>query len=655
MALTKVPSNLDATVATTQSASDNSTNVATTAYVTTALSNLVDSSPSALNTLNELAAALNDDASFSTTVNNSIATKIPLAGGTFTGNVNITKETPYLNLTDSSASRTLGVFVDDNNSVLRSSGQLLFQIGSASAITIDSTKRVGINQVPGANNFTLQVTGRLTDGTDGRAAYFKGYGTQTSIGSTGPTVVVQNANTTANNFAKLSFESGNAGETVSINAQNIDHSNHYGDMAFNTRGSGGYSEKARIKANGHLEFNPVNSFAALNNSILSSSNTYLYMMGGAAGLYLANNSGLDTSIGIRDANYIDFNTNSGEKMRLDSNGVLGIAANGARYASRLSVGVPPNRTPGTVFTSTPSVFYSEASLGNSVGDAQKIASFAGEDGSNVSGLAVYRYRRAAGTNWTGDGFSLRQEVDNTANIYDYINFANGKVGIGTPLPAQALSVAGTIGIGTNASVGVGGAMADANIAELGPGYLNLARDDTASARQIQFSKNGSQHSYIDTSASALEIGATSGLRTRILGNGNTVFQAGSDRLFSISSGTYEQGDIRQYVYQATVANGVTVDLFGNTSAHTDIHYLMTLEAFHSGRSYRTSFGSIGGYGWYAVNNGSGINFNNATVATGRQKLTWTNASGWNASVYISALIFGNNGVDVYNGALSELV
>ena len=84
MALTKVPSNLDATVATTQSASDNSTNVATTAYVTTALSNLVDSSPSALNTLNELAAALNDDASFSTTVNNSIATKSPLANPTFT-------------------------------------------------------------------------------------------------------------------------------------------------------------------------------------------------------------------------------------------------------------------------------------------------------------------------------------------------------------------------------------------------------------------------------------------------------------------------------------------------------------------------------------------------------------------------------------------
>ena len=72
---------------TTQSASDNSTKVATTAYVETAVANLVASAPTALNTLDELAAALNDDASFSTTVTNSIATKLPLAGGTMTGNL----------------------------------------------------------------------------------------------------------------------------------------------------------------------------------------------------------------------------------------------------------------------------------------------------------------------------------------------------------------------------------------------------------------------------------------------------------------------------------------------------------------------------------------------------------------------------------------
>ena len=72
---------------TTQSASDNTTKVATTAYVTTAISNLINGAPSALDTLNELAAAMNDDAAFSTTVTNSLATKMPLAGGQFTGNI----------------------------------------------------------------------------------------------------------------------------------------------------------------------------------------------------------------------------------------------------------------------------------------------------------------------------------------------------------------------------------------------------------------------------------------------------------------------------------------------------------------------------------------------------------------------------------------
>ena len=89
--------------ATTQSASDNSTKVATTAYTDTAIANLVDSSPGALNTLNELAAAINDDASFSTTVNNNIATKMPLSGGEFTGDVTCHNITP-----DGDSSRNLG-------------------------------------------------------------------------------------------------------------------------------------------------------------------------------------------------------------------------------------------------------------------------------------------------------------------------------------------------------------------------------------------------------------------------------------------------------------------------------------------------------------------------------------------------------------------
>ena len=58
---------------------------ATKGYVDTQVSNLIDSAPGALDTLNELAAALGDDPNFATTVTNSLAGKLDLTGGTMTG------------------------------------------------------------------------------------------------------------------------------------------------------------------------------------------------------------------------------------------------------------------------------------------------------------------------------------------------------------------------------------------------------------------------------------------------------------------------------------------------------------------------------------------------------------------------------------------
>ena len=63
----------------------NSGDAATKGYVDTSISNLIASSPATLDTLNELAAALGNDPNFATTVTNSIATKLPLAGGTMSG------------------------------------------------------------------------------------------------------------------------------------------------------------------------------------------------------------------------------------------------------------------------------------------------------------------------------------------------------------------------------------------------------------------------------------------------------------------------------------------------------------------------------------------------------------------------------------------
>ena len=64
-----------------------SSDAATKGYVDTAVANLIDGAPGTIDTLNELAAALGDDPAFATTVTNSIAAKLPLAGGTMSGNI----------------------------------------------------------------------------------------------------------------------------------------------------------------------------------------------------------------------------------------------------------------------------------------------------------------------------------------------------------------------------------------------------------------------------------------------------------------------------------------------------------------------------------------------------------------------------------------
>lgn len=60
--------------------SSNDTQIATTAFVRAAIAALVDSSPGALDTLNELAAAIGNDPNFATTMINALAGKQPLDG-----------------------------------------------------------------------------------------------------------------------------------------------------------------------------------------------------------------------------------------------------------------------------------------------------------------------------------------------------------------------------------------------------------------------------------------------------------------------------------------------------------------------------------------------------------------------------------------------
>ena len=118
---------------------DNAT-YATQSYVTTAVANLVNSAPSTLDTLNELAAALGNDANFATTVTTSIGTKqaqlngtgfVKISGTTIsydnstyltTASASSTYQTIITNPITGTGTTTRVAFFDSTNSVTSSSG-----------------------------------------------------------------------------------------------------------------------------------------------------------------------------------------------------------------------------------------------------------------------------------------------------------------------------------------------------------------------------------------------------------------------------------------------------------------------------------------------------------------------------------------------------
>jgi hypothetical protein len=146
----------------TCSANDNSTKVASTSYVDTMIANLVDSSPSTLNTLNELATALGDDANFSTTMTNSLAGKASLTSdNTFSGNQTYNTGTITFNNGLSSNAITLGgnnldtriTNIENKTSkVSYDSGTDTLTIASKMSITKDVSDNGSINLGDGINS-----------------------------------------------------------------------------------------------------------------------------------------------------------------------------------------------------------------------------------------------------------------------------------------------------------------------------------------------------------------------------------------------------------------------------------------------------------------------------------------------------------------------
>lgn len=116
------------------------TNLATETYVNDAVSAIVDSSPAALNTLNELAAALGDDPSFATTVSTQLGLKAntsSLSTVATSGSYNDLSNKPTVpaSFVDANGYLPLGA----NWKVKEVSGVLFFAHGTTNKMKLDSS------------------------------------------------------------------------------------------------------------------------------------------------------------------------------------------------------------------------------------------------------------------------------------------------------------------------------------------------------------------------------------------------------------------------------------------------------------------------------------------------------------------------------------
>ena len=163
----------DGATATTQAQSDNSIKLATTAYVRTAVAGVVDSAPAALDTLNELAAALGDDANFATTTSNSIGTKLPKSGGQMTGNITMSGS-QTVDGRDLSVDGAKLDGIESGATADQSASEILTLIktvdGAGSGLDADTLDGISSGSFVRNNSGAQSIAGNLTVGT-GTASY----------------------------------------------------------------------------------------------------------------------------------------------------------------------------------------------------------------------------------------------------------------------------------------------------------------------------------------------------------------------------------------------------------------------------------------------------------------------------------------------------
>ena len=557
---------------------------------------ITDSAPATLDTLNELAAALGDDANFSTTVTNSIATKLPLAGGTLTGaltgttasfNAGTTNVVATFTSTDGIAGIAL---VDNSGNVELSASGNTFQVqpaGGAAALSVTSTSAtfggnilfdgsgiISTNTSDGSDNAQLSLAGGGAN-SDGRGARIRLYG---------------NEHASLAGVADLS--TGNiAGSHMYLTASD--------SMILNTGGS----EKMRIDSSGKVGIgtttpsrklhivNTDDTRGILVENTLATSYAELHLK--ASREFRMGTGGVSSATEARDRFYIYDATAAAHRFTIDSSGKVGIGTTSPTYKFEVSNGTQtgtfnPNSSGFMFLGST-----SNHSLYFGVNDSTKmVINTSGNVGIGTtsptlnldiastnfglpatSGTTPVGFQRWGYTNRNWGGNEILMGIINAGNYpgfiqckvpTDYsgtrpflINPQGGNVGIGTDSPATRLQVKDSQDSSFDSGISVVRSNAGSQV-----GYINMVGGafnfNTISALPIKFRHGGNTDVTI-SGAGYVGIGTTAP-STPLDVIGIVRSYAASNNYAQLNNGSFQAVGNHGGTFMIDVDNNGTADL-----------------------------------------------------------------------------------------------